>query len=121
MELGKMQKTAHLMLHTLRSYPSMMMRHNTLPPFIHPSALTSLNVDNNDDVEPLNNCISLSYMLNSGVKGSRKLFWKNVRMECERLGEMVGWFRFLCFKNLPKFPKVPYGNRELTKPSTIIV
>ena len=86
MEMG-MQKTGNLILHTLKSYPSMMVRHNTLPPFIHPS-LTSLNVEN-DDIEPLNNCISLSYVLNSGVKGSRKLFWRNVRMECERLGEMV--------------------------------
>ncbi|KAK5095426.1 hypothetical protein LTR70_003590 [Exophiala xenobiotica] len=36
-------------------------------------------------MEPLNNCISLMHMLKSGVQGTRKLFWKNVRLECERL------------------------------------
>jgi hypothetical protein len=29
------------------------------------------------------------HMISSGVQGSRKLFWKNVRMECERLCEEV--------------------------------
>ncbi|KAK8038650.1 hypothetical protein PG993_007061 [Apiospora rasikravindrae] len=37
------------------------------------------------DMEPLHNCISLMQMLNTGLQGSRKLFWRNVRQECERL------------------------------------
>jgi hypothetical protein len=61
----------------------MMMHDNTIPPFIHPH-LVSSNVENND-MEPLNNCISLLRMLSGRVHGSRKLFWNNVRMECERL------------------------------------
>ena len=65
----------------------MMLRHNTLPPFIH-SSLLSRDVENND-MEPLNNCISLMHMISSGVQGSRKLFWKNVRLECEHLYEEV--------------------------------
>ena len=36
-------------------------------------------------MEPLTNCMSLVHMLSSRIHGSRKLFWKNVRMECERL------------------------------------
>ncbi|KAF2095273.1 hypothetical protein NA57DRAFT_79762 [Rhizodiscina lignyota] len=76
------QRTANLMLHTLKSYPLMMLRDNTLPPFIHPSWISS-DVEN-QDMEPLNNCISLMHMIRSGVQGSRKLFWKNVRLECER-------------------------------------
>ena len=81
------QRVANLILHTLKSYPLMMIRHNTLPPFIHPSLISS-NVENND-MEPLTNCICLVHMISSGVQGSRKLFWKNVRMECERLCEEV--------------------------------
>jgi hypothetical protein len=81
------QGIANLILHTLKSYPLMMIRHNTLPPFIHPSLISS-NVENND-MEPLANCICLVHMISSGVQGSRKLFWKNVRMECERLCEEV--------------------------------
>lgn len=61
----------------------MMMRHNTLPPFIHP-CLLSLGIESTH-MEPLTNCISLVHMISSDVHGSRKLFWKNVRMECERL------------------------------------
>ena len=32
-------------------------------------------------MEPLNNCISLVHMISGGVRGSRKLFWKVVRLE----------------------------------------
>jgi hypothetical protein len=81
------QRIANLILHTLKSYPLMMIRHNTLPPFIHPHLMSS-NAENND-MEPLTNCICLVHMISSGVQGSRKLFWKNVRLECERLCEEV--------------------------------
>jgi hypothetical protein len=77
------QRIANLMLATLKSYPRMMKRKTTLPPFIHPSLIDS------DDMEPLNNCISLVHMISSGVRGSRKLLWKNVRLECERLLQEV--------------------------------
>lgn len=82
------QRIANLMFHTLKSYPQMMLRPNTLPPFIH-SAWMSDGVFDKDHLEPLNNCISLVHMVNSRVRGSRKLFWRNVRMECERLCEEV--------------------------------
>lgn len=75
------QRIASLILHTLKSYPVMMLRHNTLPPFVHP-CLLSLDIES-VHMEPLTNCISLVHMISSDVRGSRKLFWKNVRMECE--------------------------------------
>jgi len=81
------QRIANLILHTLKSYPIMMLRHNTLPPFINPRLISS--DAENDQMEPLTNCISLVHMISSGVQGSRKLFWKNVRLECERLFEEV--------------------------------
>ena len=77
------RRVASLILHTLNSYPLMMLHHDTFPPFIHPSL-----VDHDTEhvhMEPLTNCISLMHMLKSGVQGTRKLFWKNVRLECERL------------------------------------
>ncbi|KAL1841425.1 hypothetical protein VTK73DRAFT_3484 [Phialemonium thermophilum] len=82
---ARAQRIAKLILHTLKSYPVMLLRHNTLPPFLHPStiAIAASNADN--AMEPLNNCMSLVHMISSGVRGSRKLFWKNVRLECERL------------------------------------
>lgn len=74
------QRTTKLILHTLKSYPLMMLRHNTLPPFIHPNLVYT----DNTQMEALTNCISLVHMISSGIQGSRKLFWNNVRWECER-------------------------------------
>ncbi|KAJ5674975.1 uncharacterized protein N7477_004909 [Penicillium maclennaniae] len=36
-------------------------------------------------MEPLDNCLNLVHMISSGMKGSRKLFWSNVGVECGRL------------------------------------
>jgi hypothetical protein len=80
-------RIANLILHTLKSYPLTMQRHKTLPPFIHPGSM-SLNIESNE-MEPLTNCINLVHMISSGVQGSRKLFWKNVRLECERFCDEV--------------------------------
>ncbi|KAH7323643.1 hypothetical protein BKA65DRAFT_72282 [Rhexocercosporidium sp. MPI-PUGE-AT-0058] len=77
------QRIANLLLHNLKSFPLMMLRHGTLPPFIHPSLISS-EVDSSR-MEPLTNCISLMHMISSRIQGSRKLFWRNVRLECERL------------------------------------
>ncbi|KAJ5888245.1 hypothetical protein N7495_008286 [Penicillium taxi] len=70
------QRIAKLILHNLKSYPLMMMRHETLRPFIHRHLSTS---------EPLSNCLSLVHMISGGFQSGRKLFWKNVELECERL------------------------------------
>lgn len=74
------QRTSTLIQHTLKSYLLTMLRHNSLPPFVHQRLISP-----EFDMEPLTNCISLVHMIGAGMKGSRKLFWKNVRMECERL------------------------------------
>ncbi|KAI1390579.1 uncharacterized protein F4822DRAFT_155041 [Hypoxylon trugodes] len=79
------QRIPKLIFHTLKSYPLMMMRYNTLPPLIHPS-LVSADVEN-AHMEPLTNCISLVHMIGNGIQGSRKLFWQNVRRECERFSD----------------------------------
>ena len=81
------QRTANLILYTLKSYPRMMLHHGALPPFVHPSLVALANRE--ATMEPLANAISLVHMIDSGFQSSRKLFWKNVRMECERLLEEV--------------------------------
>lgn len=83
------QRVSNLISHTLQSYPLMLLRSKTLPPFIHPSMITS--DDENVHMESLTNCLSLIHMISTGIQTSRKLFWKNVRMECERLSEEVHW------------------------------
>lgn len=86
------QRTANLILHNLKSYLLMIQRHNDLPPFIHKSFISSSVED--ADMEPLTNCLSLVHMLNGGGQAGRKLFWKNVQMECERLSAEVWSFRY---------------------------
>lgn len=81
------QRTAKLILHNLKSYPLMIQCHNGLPPFIHSSLVSASDEDAH--MEPLTNCLSLVLMLNGGAQASRKLFWKNVRMEFERLSVEV--------------------------------
>lgn len=81
------QRTTKLILHTLKSYPMMMLRTSTLPPYIHPHLLSS-DIEESH-LEPLSNCMSLMHMITGPVRGSRKLFWRNVRLECERLLQEV--------------------------------
>lgn len=76
------QRTANLIIHTLRAYPRMMLRSTSLPPFIHPKLLSMQSEEIR--LEPLANCMSLMHMIKGGPEGSRKLFWKNVQLECER-------------------------------------
>lgn len=107
LEIGA-QRLANLTLHTLRAYPLMMLRHNALPPFIHPYLVFSDMEDHN--MEPLTNCINLVHMVRNGIHGSRKLFWKNVRLECERLCEEVRRFAMASRKKLTRDLQSADGN-----------
>ncbi|KAK3196100.1 hypothetical protein K4F52_000968 [Lecanicillium sp. MT-2017a] len=78
------QRVSQLILQTLKSYPLMMLRQKTPPPFIHPHLLIDTTTN---DMEAWHNCMSLVHMMNGGIHGSRKLFWRNVRMECDRFCE----------------------------------
>lgn len=77
------QGVTSMIFHTLKSYPRMLARHKSLPPFIHPFLVSS--EAGSKYMEPLHNCFSLMYMLGSGIEGSHKLFWRNVKIECDRL------------------------------------
>jgi hypothetical protein len=81
------QRIVVLVLQTLKSYPLMIVSHNTLPPFIHPYSRDFQ--DDEKNMESLENCLSLMHMLGSKIRGSPRLFWKNVRWECERIREEV--------------------------------
>ncbi|CAI6335587.1 unnamed protein product [Periconia digitata] len=87
------QRIADLLLRTLRSYPLMMLRHDKLPPFIHPQ-FQALGLEG-VSLDSLTNCIGLVRMISGKVQGSRKLFWKNVTAECERIrAEIVNFDRW---------------------------
>jgi len=77
------QIIANNMARILCSYPKMMLDYNTLPPFIHPQWISASSSE--PFLEPLSNCMSLLGMLSTRARGSASLFWRNVRMECDRL------------------------------------
>jgi hypothetical protein len=83
-------RIVNLVLQTLKSCPLMIVHHNTLPPLIHPCFVDFRAGGENP--ESLENCLSLMHMLRSKVRSSIKLFWKNVRWECERMREQVSMF-----------------------------
>jgi hypothetical protein len=71
--------TAMLMIRVLSSYPTMMPTPEALPPFVHPTSLYD------HAAQPLMTCTSLMQMVSTGAQGNKRLLWKNVRMECERM------------------------------------
>jgi hypothetical protein len=77
------QMTANNMARILYSYPKMLINHNTLPPFLHPQWISACGSE--VFLEPLANCISLLGMLGTRARGTASLFWRNVRMECDRI------------------------------------
>ncbi|KAF2025743.1 hypothetical protein EK21DRAFT_116527 [Setomelanomma holmii] len=81
---GGAQMTAALIVRIVTSYPGMMRDPASLPPFIHQASLLEVPGCGMQSMESLNTCASLMQLLGSGTPGSRKLVWKNVRLECER-------------------------------------
>ncbi|KAL2868591.1 Zn(II)2Cys6 transcription factor domain-containing protein [Aspergillus lucknowensis] len=79
------QRTTKLIQHTLKSYLLTMLRHNALPPYIHPRLVASGIVNDGINTGPLSRCINLVRTISDEIRGSRALFWRNVRVECERL------------------------------------
>lgn len=82
--MGRTSPSARLMSHMLTSLPKTMYSAGSLPPFIHPYSLGSNPHNPGGAFESLTTCVMLMQMISSGTIGSRKLFWKIVRIECER-------------------------------------
>jgi hypothetical protein len=78
--------TYMLMLRLLTSYPIMLRDPKSPPPFIHPSFLSDTE---SKTMESLTTCASLVQMLDNGGIAGRRLLWKNIRLECERVQVQV--------------------------------
>ena len=87
--MGPSQTTARLMVHMLTSFPLAMRNEDSLPPFIHPSYFSRNEESDHKQFEALSCCMSLMQIVTKNAPGSRKLLWKNVRLECERLQDEV--------------------------------
>jgi hypothetical protein len=84
---GRARVTAAMMKRILTAYPTMMRNRGPPPPFIHSSFFTNEMTTYRKPLEALATCEGLMQLLNSsdGNDASRRLVWKNIRMECERV------------------------------------
>jgi hypothetical protein len=64
----------------LSSYPGMMLRKETFPPFIHSSYCLHGQMP-----QPLANCMSIVQMFSTRTPASNEFVWRTIRMEQERL------------------------------------
>jgi hypothetical protein len=72
------QIPSKLLRRILGSYPEMMLRTDTFPPFIHPRLFAQLP-------EALVNCMSLVQIFAHKTRENSRLLWRTMRMEQERL------------------------------------
>jgi hypothetical protein len=103
---GNAQVTASMMKRILTAYPVMMRGQGSSLPFIHSSFLTSTPATDRGPSESLTTCASLMQMLGSGGETSKKLVWRNVRLECDRLHTEVSCY--LLF-GVPQLTRVSSG------------
>lgn len=73
----------------LRSYPQMMLRRNTLPPFIHPLCSQQSDAINPTFPEPLAICISIAHIFAARSKDSSNFLWRTIITELQRIASWV--------------------------------
>lgn len=89
------QGNAVLLMQILTSYPKMMLRKPTFPPFIHPHCSVTAATQTGQLIEPLANCMSMAQLFFNSEGGSRRILWRMIRMELQRLVQDVSfliWF-----------------------------
>ena len=78
--------TSNLVMQALRSYPLMMLRRETLPPFIHPhwhrQSIPALP-------EPISNCMSIAHMYTFRSEETKPFLWRTITTEHKRFRKQV--------------------------------
>ncbi|KAF2489434.1 hypothetical protein BU16DRAFT_622951 [Lophium mytilinum] len=75
------EMSSQFLIRIIRSYPEMMLRRETFPPFIHPQYRTS----SGDIPETLANCMSVAQMFTTRTKESKNFMWRAIQMERDRV------------------------------------
>jgi hypothetical protein len=81
-------KASMILGQIIASFPYMMTRKETFPPFIHHRCHDYFQ-DSHELPEILKDCMGLSHMFHTKTKESNKMFWRSVRMEQEKLHAQV--------------------------------
>jgi hypothetical protein len=87
------QTHATLIIQILSSFPAMMLRKETFPPFIHPRSFSSVPGKEYEMPEALVNCMSIAQLFKTRTKENSRFLWKSIRMEHERLWHEVCNFK----------------------------
>jgi len=83
------QTNATILVQILKSYPKMMTKNETYPPFIHPFCVPdTTSGPSYTSSESLQNCRNLAKLFYSDT-GGRRLVWRMIRMEQERMAQEV--------------------------------
>jgi Fungal Zn(2)-Cys(6) binuclear cluster domain len=78
------QSSANLVIQALRSFPTMMLRKETFPWFIHSQSRLFFKPAEDDLPEALSNCMSISQMFALRTPETKRYLWGNIRGECHR-------------------------------------
>jgi hypothetical protein len=81
----QMLTQATLIIQILASFPAMVLRKETFPPFIHSHSFSAITNTEYNMPEALINCMSLAQLFKTRTKENSPFLWKNIRMEHERL------------------------------------
>ncbi|KAF2112792.1 hypothetical protein BDV96DRAFT_497745 [Lophiotrema nucula] len=76
--------TTTILARIIASFPQMMLRKETFPPFIH-SASYDYSLGTQALPEVLTDCMGLAQMFATRTKESNNMFWRAIRMEQEKL------------------------------------
>ncbi|KAF2122558.1 hypothetical protein BDV96DRAFT_2257 [Lophiotrema nucula] len=89
------QHNANLIIQALRALPTMMLRRNTFPWFIHSHAHLLSNPPKTSLPEALSTCMSISHMFASRMPETRPFLWCTIRAEYRRfINEMYNMSQY---------------------------
>lgn len=74
------QHNANLVIQSFRSFPTMMLRRETFPWFIHPHSQPGTVLP-----EALSTCMSVAQMFASRTSETKYFLWRTIRAECRRI------------------------------------
>lgn len=83
------QHNADLIIRSVRAFPTMMLRRETFPWYIHKHSSMVFKPTQDSLPEPLSNCMSIAQMFSLRTPDTRTFLWRTIRAEYRRLGSEV--------------------------------
>lgn len=87
---GVSERHISFLISILRTYPKLLLKRATLPPFIHPFSYNQHDSEGNVSFpEPLAICKSIAHMFDIRAAEARKFLWRTIDAEIQRLHDEV--------------------------------